>query len=118
MSYNTIAYMVYTVLIIYITVVVGYQFHKNGIHFILMLQSDTGIAHALNNLLLVLYYCLNIGYSILIIYFWESISSLPELIYSLSEHTGYIILGLGIMHYLNLTWIYLLSRKNINQINH
>jgi hypothetical protein len=116
MTYNTIAYIIYGFVTVYVTLIVGNRFHKNGIHYLLLFQSEEHIAHAVNNILLVLYYCLNIGYAIAIIYLWEPILSLDQLISSSATHIGTIVLSLGLMHYFNMTWIYLYFRKTKLQI--
>ena len=107
MTYNTIAYIIYGIVILYVTIIIGDKFHKNGIHYLLKFQSDHAIAHAINNILLVLYYCLNLGYSIAAIFYWEKLISMIDLINSLGNHVGMIVIGLGLIHYLNLSWIYL-----------
>ncbi len=119
MTYNTFAYLVYGLIIIYITVYVGYRFHKNGEVFILELTTDSSIGIAINNLLLVLYYCLNIGSGILIISYWENLNNIPEMINSIGHHCGAIILLLGGLHYFNMFWIYLFFKfKKNNNFNY
>lgn len=117
MTYNTIAYLTYSILVVYITVLVGYKFHKNGEVYILQLIEDKQIGVAINNILLVLYYCLNIGFAIYSISKCEYLADIQKMINSIGNHSGTIILLLGILHYINMFWIYLLFKiKNKNKL--
>ncbi|MCB9195892.1 MAG: hypothetical protein H6600_03245 [Flavobacteriales bacterium] len=110
MTYNLLAYFIYTVIIFYVTAIVGKKFHQNGIHYIELFTPDHATGVAINNILLILYYCLNIGFAIYIIQFWEPLNNHIELINSIGTHIGLIIISLALMHYWNLLWIYLFFR--------
>jgi hypothetical protein len=110
MNLNIIAYIIYGILTTYITVIVGYKFHKYGLIYIINLTENKAFSIAINNILLLLYYCLNLGYVVLIISFWENIENMQDMINSIGTRSGTIILFLGVMHYFNLTWIYLLHK--------
>lgn len=102
MNLNVWAYGFYIFFTLLITLFVGWKCHKNGIHFILDCVNDARIAHAINNLLLVGYYLLNIGYAIITISGWEKILSIPQLLDVLTFRLALIILLLAIVHYVNI----------------
>jgi hypothetical protein len=117
MNYNILAYIIYSTITIYITVIVGYKFHKNGLLYIVQIIKDEAISISINNVLLVLYYCLNIGYVVLIISTWETTNNFQEMMNSIGTHTGTIIMLLALMHYFNLTWIYLINKYKLQTKN-
>ena len=118
MTFNAIGYLIYLPITAFITNVVGRSFHKHGIHYIKSIVPDKTIATSLNNLLLIGYYLVNIGYAFISIIKWESIFSLHQLIEEVSLRTAYIILLLTLMHYTNIASIALWSYyKNKHQIN-
>lgn len=102
MNLTVWAYCIYLVITILITVFVGWACYKNGIHFILDCVHDYAIAHAINNILLIGYYLLNIGYAILTLTGWKSIESIPEMFDVLTLRLSIIILTLALTHYVNM----------------
>ena len=118
MTFNAIGYFIYLPITAFITIVVGKSFHKNGIYYIKSIVPEKKIAISLNNLLLIGYYLVNIGYAFISIIKWEHISSSHQLIEEISLRTAYIILLLTLMHYINIASIALWSYyKNKYQIN-
>jgi len=118
MTFNLIGYCIYVPITAFITVAVGKSFHKHGIHYIKSIILEKKIATSLNNLLLVGYYLVNIGYAFSVIIKWEHISNSHQLIEEVSLRTAYIILLLTLMHYINIASIALWSYyKNKCQIN-
>lgn len=112
MNTNILTYSIYLMVTIYITVVVGYKFYKNGIHLILNLfKPNIEGAHAINKLLLVGYYLVNLGYLAISIKGWPVIQSHNEMIKILFQQTGIILLALAVLHYNNLFWLYYLSKR-------
>ena len=63
MAFNIIGYFIYLPITAFITIVVGKSFHKHGILYIKSIIPETKIASSLNNLLLIGYYLVNIGYA-------------------------------------------------------
>ena len=102
MNLNVWAYCIYFLITIFITVWVGWACYKNGIHFIIECVDDSAIAHSINNLLLVGYYLLNIGYAIVTISGWQIIQSIPHLLDILTLRLAVIILTLALTHYVNM----------------
>lgn len=116
MNFNIIGYSIYIAVIIYITVFIGKKFHANGRVFLHEILTDHGVCEAVNNILLVAYYLLNIGNAIIMIKTWPQIESTPELIEATSINLGQIILLLAGIHYVNLTLL-LLGRTRINKLS-
>ena len=118
MNLTVWAYCIYLVITTIITVWVGLACHKHGIHFIIDCVKDEAIAHSINNLLLIGYYLLNIGYVILTITGWETIHSIPELFDILTFRLAIIILTLAMTHYINMLLLNaypaIFNRKQIN----
>lgn len=116
MNYNVIGYTAYIAVIIYITVFIGKKFHSNGRVFLHEILIDHSICEAVNNILLVAYYLLNIGNAIIMMKTWPQIETVGELIEVTSINLGQIILLLAAIHYVNITLL-LLGRKRINKIS-
>ena len=86
MTFNAIGYFIYLPITGFITIVVGKSFHENGIYYIKSIVPEKKIATSLNNLLLIGYYLVNIGYAFISIIKWEHISSSHQLIEEVSGH--------------------------------
>ena len=102
MTYNTLSYIIYAPIAIYITVVVGYQCYKNGLVYVLSVFKDKKVSESINKILLVGYYLTNIGYAIMIIKRWEKIENIIKMINVLSENLASIVMILALLHYLNV----------------
>ena len=112
MNLNIVAYTIYLGITFYITVIVGYKFYKNGIHLILELfQPNEAGAHAINKLLLVGYYLVNLGYLAISISGWPTISNYPQMFGILTKQVSIILLLLSVLHYNNLFWLNYLSKR-------
>ena len=116
MNFNIIGYSIYIGVIFYITVFIGKKFHANGRVFLHEILKDHGVCEAVNNILLVAYYLLNIGNAIIMIRTWPQIESTPALIEATSINLGQIILLLAGTHYVNITLL-LLGRTRINKLS-
>jgi hypothetical protein len=115
---NTIAYIIYLFITYLITVHVGLRFYRNGRVYILrLLHGDEKLTDSINNILLIGYYLLNLGYAALMINTWKTIITWTELVGSIGTMTGKIMLTLAIIHFFNMAVIYVISRRH-NAINH
>lgn len=95
---------------------VGWLFYKHGELFLLNLFHNESIVKSINNLLLIGYYLVNLGYAITTIAYWKIINSISEMLNSLSYNLGIIIIGLAILHYNNVLCLtYLVKSKSLKQ---
>ncbi len=117
-SLNLIAYLIYGIITFYITVRVGWICYRNGIHFIEAELQNQDLSDSVNKMLLMGYYLMNLGYAALMIYTWQDLHNTAALIHSISSRCAYIVLSLGLMHYVNILVIYLLRRKNKKSFPH
>ena len=115
---NTISYIIYLLITYWVTVHVGWIFFKNGRVYILsLLQGDVSIADSINRLLLTGYYLVNLGYAAWMIHLWQPVHNLEEMIETISQMVARILLTLGVLHFINMTVIYFLS-KNKSFMHH
>ncbi len=75
------------------------------------------MADSVNNLLLVGFYLINVGYAVYTLKEYSTIVSLQEVIERLSIKVGVIILILGFMHFFNL-FIFFKLRNKANDDKH
>lgn len=120
MSHIIITYSLYLVITISLTIWVARSLFKNGKIFLIdIFHGNKELADSVNNLLLVGFYLVNIGYTVYTLQVGYSINNLREVIESLSVKVGFIILILGAMHFLNLYIFFNLRRKaKNNQVVH
>lgn len=112
MSWNEIAYMVYLPISIYETVVVGYRFHKHGLHLISdLFAPNVMLAKTTNNLLLVGYYLVNMGWITLSINLWGSIETAAMTFLIVTRSLSMIFIVLAVLHYNNIFWLYYFSTR-------
>ncbi len=118
MSFNLITYLIYIPLSTFITIGVGLTLYKHGKPFILsQLNQNLLLTNFINKMLFIGYCLINLGYCFWIVKEWEMINSWVEMLHSLSETIGFILLGLGIMHFINLSILSFLGSNISNQFN-
>lgn len=110
MSWAIWTYLLYLAAAVYITVVVGHQLHKHGRVFIIAcFAGRVSLADALNDLLLVCYYLVNMGLLALLLKDRIHPQSGQEMFELLSSKLGLVLLILGVLHagnmfFLRLSW--------------
>lgn len=115
MNYIIITYCFYLVITIALTVWVARTLFKNGKVFLVdIFHGNKELADSVNNLLLVGFYLINIGYAVYTLQVTSSITNFQEVIEQLSLKIGLIILILGGMHFFNL-YIFFTLRKKATQ---
>ena len=115
MNYIIITYCFYLVITIALTVWVARTLFKNGKVFLIdIFHGNKELADSVNNLLLVGFYLINIGYAVYTLQVTSRISNFQEVIERLSVKVGLIILILGAMHFFNL-YIFFTLRKRAAQ---
>ncbi len=111
---NVTAYIIYLPISGYITIVVGNRLHADGIWYIKdHFPGQDEFATIINRFLLIGYYLINLGYVAISIINWETILTFLQMAEVLSFRIGIIILGLGIMHYINMGLLSFFSPNKI-----
>jgi hypothetical protein len=114
MNYIIITYLLYLLITISLTVWVARTLFKNGKIFLYdIFHGNKELADSVNNLLLVGFYLINLGYAVYTLQITRTISNAQEIVEKLSLKVGWIILILGCMHFLNLYIFFTLRKKAI-----
>jgi len=112
MNYLEITYGIYLFVSISLTVWVGKTLFKHGSVFLIeIFHGNLELAHAVNKLLLVGFYLMNMGYAVVTLETYHSVQSPTDVIERLGTKIGGIILILGSMHFFNLLILFNLRRK-------
>ena len=114
MNYNIIAYCIYGIITVFITVFVGKQFHNNGYYYIISIFEAEKISNAINNLLLIGYYLVNIGFAIYKISDWQKLYNIKDLIENLSSNIAFIVILLAILNFVNIAVLSIFRKQSIN----
>ena len=106
--YAIYAHLVYLSISIAVTIWVARTLSKNGRVFLIdTFLHNEALADAVNNLLVVGFYLINVGYVALALKYGERPSDPAGTIESISTKVGLVLLVLGAMHFFNL---YVFSR--------
>ncbi len=111
---NTIilTYTLYLLISCGITIWVAQTLFKNGKIFLLdIFQGNKELASSVNNLLLVGFYLVNLGYAVYTLQVTGTINNTREMLEVLSIKIGLLILILGCMHFLNIFLFFNLRKK-------
>lgn len=112
----TIAYyLIYLSLSAYLIFKVGHQLYSKGQVYLDLLLAEQQQAKALNRLLLMGYYLVNLGYVAYRLSLNSSLSNSLELMEKLTENLGLIAMLLGALHINNLIVLFLISKSKFNQ---
>lgn len=112
-------YIVYLTITICLTVWVAKTLFKNGKIFLVdIFHGNTPLADSVNNLLLVGFYLVNLGYAVYTLRITSNIENAREMIEMLSFKIGLIILILGAMHFMNLYIFFTLRKRALTQTKH
>lgn len=111
MNYILLLYGFYLLLSIVITIWVARTLFKNGKLFLIdIFHGNAELAGAVNNLLLVGFYLVNIGYAVYTLKVMSAVDEARQVVEILSLKIGAIILILGGMHFFNM-YIFFKLRK-------
>ncbi|CAM3858636.1 hypothetical protein MUGA111182_13690 [Mucilaginibacter galii] len=112
MNYFILTYAVYLLVSIALTIWVAKVLFNNGRIFLIdIFHGNTPLADAVNRLLVVGFYLINIGYVSLVLREYGLIASTQVVLEVLSRKLGCIILILGGMHFINLIVFFKLRNK-------
>ena len=118
MNFIITAYVLYLVITIGLTIWVARTLFSNGKIFLIdIFHGNKELALAVNNLLLVGFYLVNLGYAIFTLRTTSDILNARDLIELLSIKVGAIILILGGMHFLNMFIFFRLRKRAIADRN-
>lgn len=118
MNFNILAYSIYLPITFYIMIVVGRLCYIHGeIYLAGIFKEHHHIVRTLNNLLLLGYYLVNLGYAAITLSFWPEISSATEMVAIAGVKLGQIILLLGLLHANNMLMTYWYSKKITQKVN-
>jgi len=103
MNLNIIGYFIYLSITIFIILKVGKICYKNGnIYVAELIPNHADICQKINQVLLLGYYLLNIGYCAMTLISWQKIISFTQLTEIISAKTAVIIFIISVLHYLNI----------------
>jgi hypothetical protein len=103
MNLNILGYAIYLLITGIIIVRVGRICYNNGNVFVAALIPDhEELCHKANQILLVGYYLLNLGYCAMTLISWEKITTTNQLIEVIALKSAVIIGTIAIMHYINI----------------
>lgn len=91
----------YAVIAVALVVWLARTLQRNGEVFLENVFDDDGMARAINQLLVVGFYLLNLGYALLLYQVSEAVA-LTEAFNGLVERVGALLLSLGVIHLLNM----------------
>lgn len=116
MNQIIITYSLYLVISICLTIWVAKTLFNNGKIFLYdIFHGNKELADSVNQLLLVGFYLINIGYAVYTLQITVSINNAKEIIENLSLKIGLIILILGCMHFMNLYIFFNLRKRALNE---
>jgi len=116
MSYIILSYICYLIITVALTIWVATTLFRNGKIFLVdIFHGNRELADAVNNLLLVGFYLVNLGYTIYTLRIGVAVTNAQEVVEAVSLKTGLIILILGAMHFINLYIFFSLRKKAITE---
>ncbi|MDX2249439.1 MAG: hypothetical protein SF052_21830 [Bacteroidia bacterium] len=111
MTLTVYTYLIYLLTSLMLTLWVGRSLFHNGRAFLLeIFHGKETLADSINQLLLVGFYLVNIGYISLTMYIGMDIRTFEEVIEKLSYKIGMIMIVLAGIHFLNLIVLYRMRR--------
>lgn len=112
MSHILVLYALYLAITVTLTIWVARTLFRNGKLFLIdIFHGNADLAQAVNNLLLVGFYLVNIGYAVYTLQIVQEINNSRILVEVLSLKIGAIILILGCMHFLNMFIFFRLRKR-------
>lgn len=119
MDLTVVAYVIYLLISIGLTVWVARTLSRNGRVFIGdVLQGNEKLADAVNHLLVVGFYLVNIGFVTLYLRSGETILDARGLFEALSLKLGVVLLVLGVMHLGNVWVLNKMRRRGVMERQH
>ncbi len=108
-----VCYLVYLAISLAITVWVARTLHSSGRIFLLdAFHGNESLADSVNQLLVVGFYLINIGYIALALKTEQPLATLREAIELESQKIGVVLLILGVMHFFNMFVLARMRRRS------
>ncbi|MEO8515551.1 MAG: hypothetical protein ABI426_02345 [Flavobacterium sp.] len=102
-NYNIIGYSIFLLIITFMILVVGKICYRNGNIFVAeLIPHHKDLCQQINQMLLVGYYLVNIGYCAMTLVDWENIITIQQLVEVLATKTATIAFILSFLHYSNI----------------
>lgn len=118
MNYIILTYCIYLAVTISLTIWVAKTLFNNGKVFLIdIFHGNKILSDSVNNLLLVGFYLINIGYAVFTLQEEDSIANIQGVIERLSIKVGCIILILGVMHFFNLFIFFKLRKRAQDELH-
>lgn len=103
MNYTVIGYLLYLPISIAMTIWVARTLHRNGrVFLVAAFRGNEVMADAVNHLLVVGFYLINIGFITFALRYGTKPTDLQSMIEFLSMKLGVVLLVLGAMHFFNM----------------
>jgi hypothetical protein len=116
MDHLVATYLVYVALAVPLTLWVGRTLYRNGRVFLLdVFDGDEDLASAVNSLLVVGFYLVNLGYVLMALRVGTSVVTTQAAVEALSVKLGGVALVLGALHLGNLYVLNKLRRRAVQQ---
>jgi len=116
MNYNVVTYAFYLSLVIPITIWVGRTLFQNGRVFLIdIFHANTELADSVNKLLLIGFYLLNFGYTVMLLRVANLVKNPQEVFEVLSYKVGGILLLLGLVHLTNLYVLFKMRKRTLSE---
>lgn len=109
---NSINYLIYLTLSIFITIFVARTLSRNGLPFLIQgFKGNEDIAVSTNHLLVVGFYLVNLGFVLLRMRINGAINTFEQLIVYQTSNIGVVLVVLGVLHFFNMYVIHRLGRS-------
>jgi len=103
MNLNIIGYFIYLSITVFIILKVGEICYNNGnVYVSELIPNHADLCQKINQILLLAYYLLNIGYCAMTLISWEKILSTNQLIEVIAIKTAVIAFIISALHYTNI----------------
>jgi hypothetical protein len=108
-------YLVYLTVSVGLTIWVATTLSRNGLLFLADVFADTKLAKAVNQLLVMGFYLLNLGYVTVAMRSGATIADTSEALETLSMKIGLVLLVLGVLHFCNVFFLGRYRRGRLRQ---
>ncbi|GAA2612223.1 hypothetical protein [Paractinoplanes durhamensis] len=110
-------YLVYLLVSVGLTVWVATTLSRNGLVFLADVFADEKLAKAVNQLLVMGFYLLNLGYVTFAMRSGAQVTDASEALETLSTKIGLVLLVLGILHFCNVFFLGRYRRGRLRQLH-